>query len=165
MTSTETIVNLIEKYRWNVPRYTSYPTAPHFTPEVNDSTYSEWLSNISEHEKTSLYLHIPFCKKLCWFCGCSTKIVSQYQAVLSYLDRLMKEIDLIIKRLPKKLCVENIHFGGGSPSVLLDKDFIKLMTTLRNNFNINNLTETAVELEPRTLSPKTISTYVDLGVT
>ena len=86
---------ILEKYESRVPRYTSYPTAPHFNPDVGPETYRKWLGEISPGQALSLYLHVPFCTKLCWYCGCHTAIVNTYAPVASYHELLKCEIDLV----------------------------------------------------------------------
>ena len=77
--------NLIEKYAIAVPRYTSYPTAPHFHDGISNATYASWLSEIEPDASLSLYFHIPYCDRLCWFCGCHTKHTLRYEPIASYL--------------------------------------------------------------------------------
>ena len=79
----------------NVPRYTSYPTAPHFSAAVDAATYADWLAALAPEARLSLYLHVPFCTQLCLYCGCNTKAVRQRQPIDDYAARLGREIDLI----------------------------------------------------------------------
>src|SRR5215813_12357015 len=85
---------LLAKYDRPVPRYTSYPTAPHFTGAVGADRYAAWLGALPADMAASLYLHIPFCDSLCWFCGCHMRVVNRYSSVSAYLDLLRREIDL-----------------------------------------------------------------------
>ncbi|MEE8279660.1 MAG: hypothetical protein V3R55_03035 [Alphaproteobacteria bacterium] len=87
------------RYDRRVPRYTSYPTAPHFHPGVGAETHARWLDEVPAEAPLLLYRHIAFCDSLCWFCGCHTNIVSRYAPVASYLGLLQREIDLVAKRL------------------------------------------------------------------
>lgn len=80
--------DLLARYAAPVPRYTSYPTAPHFHAGVDGETYADWLRALSDATALSLYLHVPFCDTLCWFCGCHTKITRRYQPVAEYLSAL-----------------------------------------------------------------------------
>ena len=134
---------LLNKYDRNIPRYTSYPTATHFNQNVNEVIYRRWLSRCKKDKNFSLYFHIPFCQKLCWFCGCNTKIVNRYERVQSYVELLEKELEFVTKILQKKLHVQHIHFGGGSPNILLEKDFSRLMSLLRKKFEIAKQTVVA----------------------
>ncbi len=101
-----------------MPRYTSYPTAPHFHAGVGAETYGEWLAAIAPGEAISLYVHIPFCDRLCWFCACHTKQVRRYEPVAEFLTALHAEVALVGKVLPKAVRVRALHFGGGSPTML-----------------------------------------------
>ena len=85
---------LIARYDQRVPRYTSYPTAPHFSHDLQAATYIQWLSELSPRTGLSLYLHVPFCAELCLYCGCNTTIARSYRPVAAYVDLLEQEIDL-----------------------------------------------------------------------
>ena len=90
---------LIARYDRPLPRYTSYPTAPHFHDGVTAADYAGWLEELPADAPLSLYLHIPFCDSLCWFCGCHTKVVRRYAPVAAYVALLLTEIDLVAARL------------------------------------------------------------------
>ena len=100
---------LLEKYGRPVPRYTSYPTAPNFTGRVDAGTYQGWLEAIGMDEPLSLYLHVPFCDSLCWFCGCHTKIVNRYTPVAAYVDALAREVDLVAGIIGARAPVGHLH--------------------------------------------------------
>ena len=85
----------LAKYDRGVPRYTSYPTAPHFTERIGAGDYGRWLAAVPVDSAVSVYGHIPFCDSLCWFCGCHTKIVRRYDPIAAYLDALTQEIELV----------------------------------------------------------------------
>src|SRR3546814_7085515 len=105
--------DLIERYSAPVPRYTSYPTAPHFHAGITPDTYARWLGEVPEAATISLYLHIPYCDRLCWFCGCHTKHTLRYEPVAQYLLALYAEIDWVAARLAGRGRVTAIHLGGG----------------------------------------------------
>ncbi|MDA1311405.1 MAG: coproporphyrinogen III oxidase, partial [Proteobacteria bacterium] len=84
-------VDLIQRYGGLVPRYTSYPTAPHFHDGVTAETYAGWLGEVGDEEPISLYFHVPFCDQLCWYCGCHTKVVNRYGPIAAYASNLIKE--------------------------------------------------------------------------
>ena len=147
-----------------VPRYTSYPTAPHFKEGFTAEAYAFWLRELPESASLSLYLHIPFCEKLCWFCGCTTSITSKYEPVKRYLETLKKEIALVSSHIVHPLSVHHIHFGGGSPTMLHEDDFSSLMQTLRTCFNIAADVEIAVEIDPRTMTKEKADAYGKCGV-
>src|SRR5215472_8808706 len=104
---------IAELFAARVPRYTSYPTAPHFHPGISADVYRRWLEELDPAEPLSLYVHIPFCDTLCWFCGCHTTVVNRYSPVTSYLALLLGEIDPIARVLAPGRRVSHIHWGGG----------------------------------------------------
>ena len=85
---------LVEKYGGRVPRYTSYPTAPHFHEGIGAADYRAWLAAVPAGEPVSLYLHVPFCRELCWYCGCHTSVVRRRAPIVDYVDTLIEEIGL-----------------------------------------------------------------------
>ena len=107
---------LRRKYDRPVPRYTSYPTAPHFHDGVEAGVYGDWLSQLAPGTPLSLYLHIPYCDSLCWFCGCHTKVTRRYEPLAAYVETLLREIELVAARLPGRAPVTHVHWGGGSPA-------------------------------------------------
>ncbi len=149
-----------------VPRYTSYPTAPHFSNNVNSDIVSDWYKNLHKTAKDiSLYVHIPFCEKLCTFCGCHMKVVNSYSPIQHYLDIIEKEVKLISSLLGDDCPpVKHLHFGGGSPSALTGDDFIKFMNVLKKYFPFTDTTDIAVEIDPRTVDEKKIKAYTDAGM-
>lgn len=147
-----------------VPRYTSYPTAPHFHQGVGFEQYAAWLNSLNSDKSLSLYFHIPYCKQLCWFCGCHTKIVNHYDPIKKYLSLLKEEVNLVSEYV-KNSPVKHIHFGGGSPTVLESSDFVDFMELLRDKFIIKENAEIAVEMDPRTVDAEKISAYAQTGVT
>ncbi|MBO6519933.1 MAG: oxygen-independent coproporphyrinogen III oxidase [Rhodospirillales bacterium] len=155
---------LAVRYGGAVPRYTSYPTAPHFSGLVNGDVYAEWLGTIGSGDKVSLYLHIPFCHELCWYCGCFTKIVRRYKPVAGYVESLLREIDMVVERLAGKPEATCIHFGGGSPTILDPRDWQRVMNRLRASFDIAADAEIAVEIDPRTMDESYIRALADAGV-
>jgi oxygen-independent coproporphyrinogen-3 oxidase len=100
------------RYGAPVPRYTSYPTAPHFTSRVGAAEASAWLRGLDPGSRLSLYVHIPFCQSLCWYCGCNTKIVNKYEPIERYLDALGRELAAVGDLVPQEHEVVHIHFGG-----------------------------------------------------
>lgn len=150
-------IDLAHKYDRPVPRYTSYPTAPHFDASVTSETYAEWLAAQDPSATASVYLHVPFCDTLCWFCGCQTKIVQRYAPVAGYLDILAKEIDLVAQHLPARFRVNHVHWGGGSPTLLSPADWERMSGLLRERFDFTDNVSHAVELDPR----ETTEAYVD----
>jgi oxygen-independent coproporphyrinogen-3 oxidase len=147
-----------------VPRYTSYPTAPHFTGAVDADRYREWLGSLAADAGVSLYLHIPFCESMCWYCGCHTKVVARYQPVAEYLALLRREIELVAALVPGRLRVRHLHWGGGTPNMVAPDDFAAVMATLRHGFDFAPDAEIAVEIDPRTLTPDHVRAMAGAGV-
>ena len=157
-------LDLAQKYDLRLPRYTSYPTAPHFTPAVGAERYGEWLAGMDPKTPLSLYLHIAYCAEMCWFCGCHTKITQRYAPVADYLDALWSEIALVAQRLPGRMAAGHIHFGGGSPTIMSPEDFLKTMERLRGLFDVEEGAEVAVELDPRTADEAYVKAMAKAGV-
>jgi len=155
---------LAVRYGGAVPRYTSYPTAPHFSDAVDAGTYEGWLETIGGGDDVSLYLHVPYCREMCWYCGCFTKIVQKYEPVAGYVDALLAEIDLVASRLSGRANARFIHWGGGSPTILRIEDWYRVLNRLRVNFNVDADAEIAVEIDPRTMSRPYIADLAKAGV-
>ncbi len=148
-----------------VPRYTSYPTAPHFNGSVTGATVVKWLEAIPADEPLSLYAHIPFCDSLCLFCGCHMRVVNTYTPVAAYADVLLREIGMVARALRTRRPVTHIHFGGGSPTILKPGDIARIAETLHTAFDIRPGAEFAVEIDPRGLGHETIDAFAKAGVT
>jgi oxygen-independent coproporphyrinogen-3 oxidase len=142
--------DLAAKYDLRVPRYTSYPTAPHFHPGVTGETYRKWLGGLDPALELSLYLHVAFCADMCWFCGCHTKVTRRYAPVATYMEAVWREIEMVAESLPQRMLAKHIHFGGGSPTILTPTDFVKTVEMLKTKFLLREGSEIAVELDPRT---------------
>jgi oxygen-independent coproporphyrinogen III oxidase len=147
-----------------IPRYTSYPTAPHFGPSVDGEAYRAWLGALGPDAVGSLYLHIPFCRKMCWFCGCHTKVVARYEPVAEYLARLRREVAMVADAIPQRLKVRHIHFGGGTPTILEPDDFRALLGDLFERFAVVDGAEVAVEIDPRVLTAEMAAALAAGGV-
>ena len=145
--------DLASKYDANVPRYTSYPTAPHFHKGITESDYRTWLAETDRTRPVSLYLHIPFCSQLCWYCGCNTRVVNTHRPVASYVEALLQEIDLTAAAVGGRLKVEALHFGGGTPNILKPDDLDRIFARLRDHFDFTADAEVAMEIDPRELTP------------
>ena len=157
--------DLAAKYDLRVPRYTSYPTAPHFSPAIGAQKYGQWLSELPPEGRLSLYLHIAYCAEMCWFCGCHTKITKRYGPIADYMDALWSEIDLVATRLPGRMAADHVHFGGGSPTILSSEDFVATIDRLRDRFLLSDTAEIAVELDPRTADEAYVKAMAGAGVT
>lgn len=149
-------------YSSHLPRYTSYPAANHFQP-MTQGAYREALAGL-EAGSVSLYVHVPYCSQLCWFCGCHTHITRQYQPVQDYLGHLRKEMALVASAATRRLAVAHLHFGGGSPTLIECEDFRGMMQALREHFNVSDDARIAIEIDPRTVSEAKIAAYAKEGV-
>ncbi len=156
---------ILKKYDRLVPRYTSYPTAPQFQDGVDGELYTDWLRSLDPDIALSLYVHVPFCDTMCWFCGCNTKIVNRYAPIEAYLDTLMDEIDLIVGILGPKRIANHIHWGGGSPTILKPEHLLRLANKLRENFTLSVDAEFAVEIDPRGLDDSALEALAEGGIT
>jgi len=156
---------LLEKYSGAVPRYTSYPTAPHFHEGVSCGIYAQWLGKLGDSDNLSLYLHIPYCDRLCWFCACHTKHTLKYEPIASYLKSLKLEIAAVGQRISRDARVTAVHFGGGSPTMLKPEDMIDLMDCLRAAFNFAENAEISVEMDPNDLDEPRYDALAAIGMT
>lgn len=156
---------LITRYAGNVPRYTSYPTAPHFHEGVGNDLYLKWLGALGAGDTLSLYLHIPYCDRLCWFCACHTKHTLKYAPVKAYLGALMMEIRTVADAVSRDARVRAVHFGGGSPTMLAPDDLVALMALLRGSFTIDPDAEISVEMDPNDLDQARYDGLAAIGTT
>ncbi len=147
-----------------LPRYTSYPTAPHFIAAAGSGVYRQWLEEVPPDSAASLYLHLPFCRSMCWYCGCHTTVTARDEPIARYVDTLAGEIDLVVKALPQRVAVKHIHFGGGTPTLMQPRQFIALMDRLRNRFDIAEDAEIAIEIDPRTLDQAMVDALAIGGI-
>ncbi|MEZ5710623.1 MAG: oxygen-independent coproporphyrinogen III oxidase [Blastomonas sp.] len=131
-----------------VPRYTSFPTAAEFAPLAEVDTLEQALGAIADDEPVSLYVHIPYCEQICWYCGCNTGRVNRRQRLDSYLDALMTEIDLVAARLGQGRRICRIVFGGGSPNALAPVEFVRLFDRLATAFQFVS-PQVSIEIDPR----------------
>ncbi len=156
---------LIDKFAIPVPRYTSYPTAPHFDSTVGPAVHAEWLRAIPASDELSLYVHIPYCDTLCWFCGCNTKITQRHAPVSRYLKHLFHEIAIVAATLPAGSMITHCHWGGGSPTLLTPDEIQNLAERLKSSFNFATNVEFAVEIDPRDMAAAKADALVRAGMT
>ena len=157
--------DVIAKYAARpTPRYTSYPTAPHFEAGFDEAEYRRWLAAADPAQPISFYLHVPFCKQMCWYCGCNMKLAARYAPVASYVETLLDEIDLVAAALPARMTIAHLHWGGGTPTALAPDDFSRVMARVRDRFDFTEGAEIAVESDPRTLTDAMIARMGAEGV-
>ena len=160
--------DLIRRYDTFGPRYTSYPTAVQFT---TDFTLEDYLGGVKHSNEDpipsplSLYLHIPFCDTICYYCGCSKVITKDKSKAEPYIKLLKKEIKLQGALFAKDRQVTQIHWGGGTPTFLSDKEIYGIIECIRDNFNVpaNDQVEFGIEVDPRTVDQQRIKNLANMG--
>ena len=145
-----------------VPRYTSYPTAAEFGDGVGAEDHARALGSVAG--EVSLYVHIPFCEKICWYCGCNTSTANRPGRVASYLDALHREIALVGARLPSWARVGRVAFGGGSPNAIQPIDFVRLLDLLTLHFRLTDPV-LSIEIDPRMFSPDWVEVLAGSRIT
>ncbi|SMX27190.1 Oxygen-independent coproporphyrinogen-III oxidase [Pelagimonas phthalicica] len=131
-----------------VPRYTSYPTAPHFAGGVGPDTFTNWIESVPEYGEVSLYLHVPFCRRLCWFCACRTQGTSTLSPVEAYVGTLIDELKMLRKHLPRGVKLSRLHWGGGTPTLLSPDMMTRLIAAIRETADFADNAEFSVEIDP-----------------
>lgn len=161
----EVDLDLVGKYNRPGPRYTSYPTALNFNESVGSKKWLEQikLNNRDNSRELSLYIHLPFCDTLCWFCGCTTIITRKREKIDEYLKVLHREIDLVTKYLNRERKVIQMHFGGGTPTSLLPDQIRKLGSYINENFTFADDVEVGSEMDPRDLTEEHIQALKEVG--
>ncbi|TPW33339.1 oxygen-independent coproporphyrinogen III oxidase [Martelella alba] len=157
--------HLLAKFSAPVPRYTSYPTAPHFHPGIDANTVKGWIGALKAGQSLSLYLHIPYCDRLCWFCACHTKHTLKYEPITQYIQALHQEIETVGHLVPEGVRVTAVHWGGGSPTMLRPDDMRMVMGWLRAAFDFADDAEISVEMDPNDLDEARYDALADIGVT
>ena len=156
---------VVERLSRPVPRYTSYPTAPHFSEHIGADAYAGWLGQLGPRNRLSLYTHIPYCDRLCWFCACHTKQTLRYEPVEAYLKGLHGEIAAVGGRVSSGTPVTALHFGGGSPTLLRPGDMIALKACLQRHFTFAADAEISVEMDPNDLDDARHDALAAIGMT
>lgn len=153
---------LLKKYNVSGPRYTSYPTALEFSDDYQLSDYIACLSQVSSDKPLSLYIHVPFCKNICYYCACNKVITKDAAKASRYVDYLIKEIGLVAKLLNAKT-LRQIHWGGGTPTFLSLEQVTAIMQAIDDNFYVSKDAEISIEVDPRTLPLDDIASLARLG--
>ncbi|MDR3373266.1 MAG: oxygen-independent coproporphyrinogen III oxidase [Ancalomicrobiaceae bacterium] len=149
----------------SVPRYTSYPTAPHFSGEIGPEIARGWLSEIPSGEPVSLYLHVPYCRAICHYCGCHTWASLRDGPIEKYAASLTREIELVADIIGTRQPVSHIHWGGGTPSLLPRHSLLSVVAEIGVRFDVLPAAEHAMELDPRTVTPELAATLGEAGIT
>lgn len=148
----------------NVPRYTSYPTAPHFTADVGPSVYAAWLAAVPADAALSLYIHVPYCTEICRYCGCHTKATLRPEPLDAYVEALIGEIGLVAAATAARGVV-HLHWGGGTPSILGPERLARIVQRFAQHFDLSRIAEHAIELDPRQVTRPLADALAALGVT
>jgi len=162
----EVDLDLIRRLDKNGPRYTSYPTADRFTKEFDAGTYKGWIAKRETggiSRPLSLYVHLPFCNTLCFYCACNKIITKDRSKAESYVRYLVKELAMQAALLGEGQRVEQLHWGGGTPTFLSDELMRELMGAIRKHFKLVENGEYSIEIDPRKVSDQTIALLGELG--
>lgn len=149
----------------NVPRYTSYPTAADFKPTVAVAQHNLWLTNLDCRESISVYLHVPYCREICLYCGCNTKMAVRDEVISRYRRALEAEIGLVARFMKEAPDVARLHWGGGTPSILGLNGLKSVLAVLNDRFAFETSFEHAIELDPRYVAAEFADGLATLGVT
>jgi oxygen-independent coproporphyrinogen III oxidase len=160
--------DLIRRYDVSGPRYTSYPTADRFVEAFSETEYKQALilrksGLASQKLPLSLYVHIPFCESLCYYCACNKIITKRHDRAAKYLYYLSREVNLHNSILGSEQSISQLHLGGGTPTFLTDVELRELMAMLRRNFSFTTGGEYSVEVDPRTVNARRLDMLADLG--
>ena len=158
--------SLLQKFDVNGPRYTSYPTADRFVEAFTENAYKEALEQRRLHpinQPLSIYVHIPFCESLCFYCACNKIVTKHHERSREYLDYLKKEIDLHLDYLGQKQVVSQLHLGGGSPTFFSDEEIKELFNKLKEVFVLSPQGEYSIEVDPRTVDSKRLKRLKEIG--
>ena len=161
-------INLLQRFDVAGPRYTSYPTADRFVDAFGSEEFVVALqgrmgSPGGGKTPLSLYVHLPFCESLCYYCACNKIITKHHSKAAIYLDYLFKEFDLVVAQVGKGLPVSQLHLGGGTPTFLSDAELSALMTAIRARFKLVPGGEFSIEVDPRTINAERLSHLHDIG--
>lgn len=148
-----------------VPRYTSYPTAPHFNESVDDGLFTGWIEKIAPGSSISLYIHVPFCRNLCWFCACRTQGTQSDAPVVAYLKILKAELELLRARLPNGVTLSRLHWGGGTPTLLQPSMMQELAGLIADIAPFAKGAEFSVEIDPNEIDEARLDALAAAGMT
>lgn len=157
----KSLKELIAKYASSGPRYTSYPTALHFSDKA-DKRALETLA-VSD-APVSAYIHVPFCKSLCYFCGCSSSVCSDLRKIDEYLDTVAAELELWRDFGMSKRELRQLHFGGGTPNLMSPEQILRAGEIVRKYFDVSPSAEISCEFDPRTLDERKIDAFFEIGL-
>ncbi|MFN0204904.1 MAG: oxygen-independent coproporphyrinogen III oxidase [Planctomycetota bacterium] len=155
---------LLQQFDRQAPRYTSYPTAPEFNESFGPEQFADAIRRAdAAADPLAMYLHIPFCRELCLFCGCNVVITNALSKNRVYLEHLRKELALAAPLLQKRRTIGQLHLGGGTPTQLSPPELDELMEIVKNDFSFTSDAELSIEVDPRVTSAEHINTLARLG--
>ena len=157
---------LIERFGGRGPRYTSYPTADRFTPGFDPAQYTQALLERAGRRNAplGLYLHIPFCRSICYYCGCNKIGTKQQGKSAQYIEALEREMELVTLLTGRGQRISHLHFGGGTPTFMLDEEFAQLFEAIGRHFEFAADGEYSIEIDPRTVTPARLWTLRAMGL-
>jgi oxygen-independent coproporphyrinogen-3 oxidase len=147
-----------------VPRYTSYPTAPHFAGDVDARLFSDWIEAIPPNSRISLYLHVPFCRRLCWFCACRTQGTASDEPVIAYAEVLKAEVALLKQRLAPGITLSRLHWGGGTPTMMPAAVIEEIAGAIREAVPFAEGAEFSVEIDPNEVDDARLNALAAAGM-
>jgi oxygen-independent coproporphyrinogen III oxidase len=159
-------LELIHKYDKAGPRYTSYPTAPMFHSGIGADAYAESLARAANTDAPlSIYLHVPFCDTVCYYCGCNKVVTKQRERAVPYVKALLKEIDMLADAIGNRRTVTQLHWGGGTPTFLSEAQIRSIMSRLKQRFTFASDTrgEFGIEIDPRECHAGTVRVLREVG--
>ena len=147
-----------------VPRYTSYPPANHFEAQTGAQRQRHWLAEVPRDRAVSVYVHVPFCRRLCWFCACRTQGTTTMRPVAAYVDHLRQEVAATRTALPDGLRMGRLHLGGGTPTLLPPHLMVRLLDSVFAAFAPTDDMEFSVEIDPTEAAPDLLSLLMARGL-
>ncbi len=162
--TTQTQLARLGLFDAKVPRYTSYPTAPHFATGIQSRQFGNWLQAVGAGDSVSLYLHIPFCRRLCWFCACRTQGIRSGDPVQSYLTTLKDEVAHVAETLPEGVTLSHLHWGGGTPTILSATQMEDLAAMIAGVLPFAQGAEFSVEVDPNEVDDERLDALAAAGM-
>jgi oxygen-independent coproporphyrinogen-3 oxidase len=147
-----------------VPRYTSYPTAPHFSDSVGPAQFAEWIEAIPAGSSISLYMHVPFCRTLCWFCACRTQGTQSDDPVRAYAEVLLAELKMLKERLAPGVTLSRLHWGGGTPTLMPPDMIRRVAAAVYEAVPMGEGAEFSVEIDPNEIDDARMDALAESGL-
>ena len=162
--TTRTQLSRLGLFDAKVPRYTSYPTAPHFSDAVSPGDFASWIEAVPENGTVSLYLHVPFCRRLCWFCACRTQGTATLSPVAAYVETLKAELEMLKAHLPRGIRLSRLHWGGGTPTLLSPEMMRDLIGKVQEVADFADHYEFSVEIDPNEIDGERLDVLAEGGM-